>query len=97
MLITVSKPSDHFVTGGGYLLLENPDKDGTLAGTIGTKNNFGFNVKWAKNYSRLKGNINTIWRVTNEYEEIIHMYQARSNKPPRWLSLLILIQMYPAN
>ncbi len=90
MLITVSKPSDDFVTGGGYLLLENPDPRGELAGSIGTKNNFGFNVKWAKNYSRLKGNINTIWRVTNEYGEIIHMYQARSNKP----STLIITEQF---
>ena len=90
MLITVSKPTDDFVTGGGYLLLKDPDPDGELAGSKDTKNNFGFNVKWAKNYSRLKGNINTIWRVTDEYGEIIHMYQARSNKP----STLIITEQF---
>jgi len=58
-VVTVSKPySTSFITGGGYLLIQN--SAGLVAGSAGTKNNFGFNVKNSSNGP--KGNINTIIR-----------------------------------
>ncbi len=48
------------ITGGGYLTLANPA--GAYAGDKGSKNNFGFNVKYNKNYTNLQGTINTIIR-----------------------------------
>src|SRR5207247_3714195 len=48
------------ITGGGYLALQN--SAGTIAGGPGTKNNFGFNVKYNKSGTSLQGNINAIVR-----------------------------------
>lgn len=60
-VVTVSKPlGTNFITGGGYLLLSN--SSGLYAGGVGSKNNFGFNVKYNKNGSSLQGNINAIVR-----------------------------------
>ena len=59
-VITVSKPLNDFITGGGYLILSNAA--GLTAGSPGTKNNFGFNVKYNKSGTNLQGNINTIVR-----------------------------------
>jgi len=70
-VITVAKAADEYVTGGGYLISEN--SHGDYAADDGKKNNFGFNVGWAKNYSRLKGNVNIIWRQDGI------AYQARTN------------------
>jgi|GEM_PF-2841609 len=58
--VTVSKPLGEFITGGGYLVLENPA--GIKSGEIGTKNSFGFNVRFNKKMTGLKGNINTTIR-----------------------------------
>lgn len=60
--VTVSKPLGEFITGGGNLLLEN--SAGIKAGDAGTKNSFGFNVKFTKKLTSLQGNINTTFRRT---------------------------------
>ncbi|SEP64997.1 HYR-like domain-containing protein [Flavobacterium urocaniciphilum] len=75
-LVTISKPlGDLFITGGGYLTLAN--SSGIKAGTIGTKNNYGFNVKYNKNKTSLQGNINTIIRrIENDG---LHVYQVKGN------------------
>ena len=45
-VITISKPiASQFITGGGYLLLDSTSS-GSLKGDAGSKNNFGFNVKY---------------------------------------------------
>ncbi len=76
-IITISKPlGDLFITGGGYLTLTN--SSGIKSGTIGTKNNYGFNVKYNKNKTSLQGNINTIIRKL-ESDGIIHVYQIKGN------------------
>ncbi len=76
-LITVAKPlGDLFITGGGYLVLTN--SAGIKAGTAGTKNNFGFNVKFNKSGTNLQGNINTIIRRL-EPDNIMHVYQVKGN------------------
>jgi hypothetical protein len=59
--ITVSAPSADFITGGGYIKLTN--SYGKYAGDAGSKNNFGFSVKWNKKFSSLQGGgINSIIR-----------------------------------
>jgi hypothetical protein len=59
-VITVSKPLNDFITGGGYLVMSN--SSGEYPGAAGTKNNFGFNVKYNKSGKNLQGNINSIVR-----------------------------------
>jgi hypothetical protein len=71
-VITVSKAvGTGFITGGGYLVLTN--SSGLFAGGAGTKNNFGFNVKYNKGGTNLQGNLNTIVRNNG------HVYQIKSN------------------
>jgi len=74
-VVTVSKPLNDFITGGGYLILEN--SAGIKAGDAGKKNNFGFNVKYNKNGTNLQGNINTIIRKTEN--GVLHVYQIKGN------------------
>jgi Bacterial surface protein, Ig-like domain/Bacterial Ig-like domain (group 3)/HYR domain len=59
------------ITGGGYLSLLNPA--GSNAGDKGSKNNFGFNVKYNKQYTNLQGTINTIVRKDGR------LYQVKGN------------------
>jgi len=59
-VVTVSKPLSDFITGGGCLMLSS--SSGLKAGAAGSRNNFGFNVKWNKGGTNLQGNINTIVR-----------------------------------
>jgi hypothetical protein len=74
-IVTVSKPLNDFITGGGYVLLNS--SAGLKAGDAGTKNNFGFNVKWNKSNKNLQGNINTIVRKTES--DGLHVYQIKGN------------------
>ena len=76
-LVTVAKPlGELFISGGGYLVLTN--SAGIKAGTTGTKNNFGFNVKYNNAGTNLKGNINIIIRRM-EPDNIMHVYQVKGN------------------
>jgi len=59
-VVTVSQPLSNFITGGGYLAMSS--SAGLYPGAPGTKNNFGFNVKYNKSGTNLQGNINTIIR-----------------------------------
>jgi hypothetical protein len=62
-VVTVSKPLDNFITGGGYLLMTSPTgSSGLAAGAADTKNHFGFSVRYNKQNTNLQGNINTIVR-----------------------------------
>jgi hypothetical protein len=74
-VVTVSKPLNNFITGGGHLTLTN--SAGLKAGDPGTKNNFGFNVKYNKQGTNLQGNINTIVRRTET--DGLHVYQIKGN------------------
>jgi hypothetical protein len=58
--VNVSKPLSDFITGGGFITLTNAS--GLIKPKQGTKNNFGFNVKYNKSGTNLLGNINTIVR-----------------------------------
>jgi hypothetical protein len=75
-VVTISKPLDDFITGGGYIILDNPA--GERAGDKGTRSNFGFNVKYNKSGKNLQGNINTLVRRT-EPDGILHTYQVKGN------------------
>ncbi|RDB06629.1 beta strand repeat-containing protein [Runella aurantiaca] len=74
-VITVSKPLNDFITGGGYLILAS--SAGVKAGDNGTRNNFGFNVKYNKSGKNLQGNINTI--VRRMEGGVMHYYQVKGN------------------
>jgi hypothetical protein len=75
-VVTISKPVADFVTGGGYLLLESPA--GVKSGDKGSRNNFGFNVKYNKSVTNLQGSINTIVRH-KEGDGFEHVYQIKGN------------------
>lgn len=74
-LVTISKPLEDFVTGGGYLVLAS--SAGIKAGDVSSKNNFGFNVKFNKRGTNLQGNINSIVRKTES--DGMHVYQIKGN------------------
>jgi hypothetical protein len=59
-VIEVYKPGTGFITGGGYLVMSN--SAGSYPGGLGTRNNFGFNVKYNKSSTNLQGHINAIVR-----------------------------------
>lgn len=73
-VVTVSRGVSGLVTGGGNILLTS--SAGRLAGDVGTKNNFGFNIKTEKNGT--KGNINVLVRRL-ESDGILHTYQIKGN------------------
>jgi hypothetical protein len=74
-VINIYQPNGDFITGGGYLVLTN--SNGLKAGDAGSKNNFGFNVKYNKSGTNLQGNINTIIQRTES--GVIHTYQVKGN------------------
>ncbi len=60
-VVTLSKPlGTNFITGGGYLTLTG--SSGLFAGGVGTKCNFGFNVKYGNSGRSLNGRVNVIVR-----------------------------------
>ena len=75
-LITISKPLDDFVTGGGFILLEN--SGGIYAGDLGSKTNFGLNVKFNKKGTNLQGKVLILVRRTEP--DGVHTYRIKSNK-----------------
>jgi hypothetical protein len=61
VVVTVSKPiGTNFITGGGYLLMS--ESSGQYPSLDGTKENFGFNVKYNKSGKSLQGRVNVIFR-----------------------------------
>jgi hypothetical protein len=67
-VVTVSKPLPNTITGGGYLTEVN--SAGQTPGDLGTKTNFGFNVKYNKNGTNLQGNMNVIIRNNGRVYQI---------------------------
>jgi len=70
-VVTVSKPLQNFITGGGYLI--NQSSAGLYAGDVGERTNFGFNVKFNKQLTNIQGKVNLIIRQQG------HVYQIRTN------------------
>jgi len=75
-LVVVAKPLNDFVTGGGYLLMSK--SAGLYAGTAGTKNNFGYNVKFNRRNTTLQGSFTTIIRRL-EKDGKTHLYQVKAS------------------
>jgi hypothetical protein len=68
-VVTVYAPlTSSFITGGGYLTMSS--SAGMYPGGAGTKNNFGFNVKYNKQGTNLQGNINSIVRNNGRVYQI---------------------------
>ncbi|PYL38624.1 MAG: hypothetical protein DMF34_06310 [Verrucomicrobia bacterium] len=65
-IVTVSLVTPGSINGGGYLVMQS--SAGLYPGGLGTKNNFGFNVKNTK--TGVKGNINTIVRNNGRVYQI---------------------------
>jgi autotransporter-associated beta strand protein len=74
-IVTVSKALKEFVSGGGYIQIAHPA--GQTAGDIGSKNNFGFHVKYNRSTRTLQGSFNTIIRRTEA--DGMHVYQVKGN------------------
>jgi hypothetical protein len=72
-MLTVSLPlATNFITGGGYVVTNS--SAGTYASEPGSKNNFGFNVKYNKAGTNLQGKVNIIVRSV-----LGKTYQIKSN------------------
>ncbi len=69
--ITISKPLDNAVTGGGSLI--NSASAGLYAGDPGKKTNFGFNIKTNKSGTNVQGDVNIIVRRDGR------LYQIKTN------------------
>ena len=76
-LVTIAKPLDNFVSGGGFIVVEN--SAGILAGDAGTKANFSVGVKFNKKGKNIKGKFSILVRRT-ESDGILHTYRIKSNK-----------------
>jgi DNA/RNA endonuclease G (NUC1) len=74
-VITVSKPANGLVTGGGYLELTG--SGGKKAGDAGTKSSFGFSAKNGNNGAN--GTASVLIRRT-EADGILHTYQVDSTQ-----------------
>jgi hypothetical protein len=75
-VVTVSRPLDDMITGGGFVMLE--ESAGLRAGDAGSRTNFGFNVKFNKSGQKLQGRINVILRRTED-DGVVHVYQLKGN------------------
>ncbi|MFC1603775.1 PKD domain-containing protein [Planctomycetota bacterium] len=76
VVVNVYRNEGEFITGGGYTMIENPM--GEYAPDPGSRTNFGFNVKFNKKGTNLKGKVNIIFRRT-ESDGLLHVYQIKSN------------------
>ncbi|MDQ6608209.1 MAG: T9SS type A sorting domain-containing protein, partial [Bacteroidota bacterium] len=76
VVVTVYRPNGDFITGGGTI---TPTLSvGSMKSDIGAKTNFGFNVKFNKSGTNLKGNMNIIFlRTENDGKQ--HVYQIKAN------------------
>jgi hypothetical protein len=76
-VVTIAKPiASNFISGGGFLVLTS--SGGLKPGDPGSKNNFGFNVKYNKSGNNLQGRVNTIVRHL-ERDGLVHVYQIKGN------------------
>jgi hypothetical protein len=77
--VTVSSPTNDFVTGGGFII--PAASSGTHASDPNTKTNFGFNAKWNKNLSNIQGSgFNAIIRGTDPITKVKVLYQIKGTK-----------------
>jgi len=71
-VVTLAQPIEsNFITGGGSVTLRN--SAGLMPGAVGSKSNFGFNVKYNKNGTNLQGNVDIMVRNSG------HTYKIKGN------------------
>lgn len=75
-VVTVAPPTGEFISGGGFMVSDT--SSGKYAADDGTKFNFGFNIKWNKQFTNLLGNFTGIFR-RQEQDGSVHTYQIKSN------------------
>lgn len=59
-VLTVARPLEDFITGGGFLELSS--SAGVFAGADGSRSNFGFHVKFNRRLTNLQGGVTVIVR-----------------------------------
>jgi hypothetical protein len=70
-VVTVSQPiGTGFITGAGYVVASS--SAGTYAAKVGTREYFGFNVKFNTSGTTLQGNFDSIVRATNGHVYLIN-------------------------
>ncbi len=74
-LVTVAIPSNDYTSGGGYLFVERPA--GLYIPYEGSKNHFGFSLKFNKKQNNIQGTALTIIRVNVDGQE--RVLRARAN------------------
>jgi hypothetical protein len=74
--LTVARPLNDFVTGGGNITPGTGQSRGTYASDAGRKTNFGFNVKYTKGSTTLQGNVNILFRRT--VNGVVRVYQIKT-------------------
>jgi len=67
-IVTVALPTSNFLTGGGYLVMQN--SAGTYQASPGTHTNFGFDIKYNKALTNLQGHVNIIFRAGSRTYQI---------------------------
>jgi hypothetical protein len=86
VLVTVSTKASGFVTGGGFIIPTN--STGTIGdGAVGSRTNFGFNIKYNKVSTKLQGNWNMIIRTSTG------LWQIKSSQP----TYLTITQVSPTS
>ncbi|GAA3971381.1 hypothetical protein GCM10022407_16490 [Hymenobacter antarcticus] len=74
-MVTVSRPYNDFVTGGGYVVTTR--SAGLKAGAPNARTNFGFNIKYNKSGTNLQGAVNLL--VRHQEPDGLHVYQVKGN------------------
>jgi hypothetical protein len=73
--VTIALPGQDFVTGGGYIKMQN--SAGTYAGTPTKRMNFGLVMRWNKSGKSLQGKVTIVYRrVVGGQSKV---YQIKSN------------------
>ena len=75
-VVTVSKPLNAFITGGGFIGLEN--SGGVMGGDKGSRNHFGSSLKLNTTKTSLRGPMKLQFRRT--VNEVVRTYQIKGSK-----------------
>jgi hypothetical protein len=67
-VVEIAQPNGSFITGGGYLNMAS--SAGQYKADVGTKMNFGFNVKYNKNMTNYQGHVNIVFRADGKVYQI---------------------------
>ncbi len=90
-LITVSKPLDNSVSGGGYIITKPDASAGQFKADDSSRMNFGISITYNKNQTNVQGKVNIIYRRT----EGAFPKFTRSRAPPAAHSAWIRLRESP--